>query len=80
MRCSKLCIGLLVVGIGGAVILASMGNAKAASLLPFLPLLACPLMCVGMMMFGKSCKDDECQDEKKGKTVSAPAESNDVEK
>lgn len=59
MRCSKLCIGLLAIGIGGAVIFASMGNAKAASLLPFLPILACPLMCVAMMAFGRHGKDAE---------------------
>lgn len=74
MRCSKLCIGLLVVGIGGAVIFASMGNAKAASFLPFLPILACPLMCIGMMMFGKSCHGEECHDpnKKKPSTPSSP--------
>lgn len=59
MRCFKLCIGLVVVGIGGIVILASTGNAKAASLLPFLPILACPLMCVVMMMFGRGCHSED---------------------
>lgn len=65
MRCSKLCIVLLLLGIGGAVILTSIGNAKAASLLSFLPLLACPLMCVVMMMFGKCGKgeDGKCHHE-----------------
>lgn len=72
MRCSKFCIGLLVIGIGGAVILASTGNAKAASLLPFLPLLACPIMCVAMMMFGRKCDDGGCHDGKKQKSVSTP--------
>lgn len=64
MRCSKLCIGLVVVGIGGAVLFASMGNAKAASLLPFLPLLACPLMCAFMMMFGRSGHGEKCEQKK----------------
>lgn len=59
MRCSKLCIVLLLVGIGGAVFLASTGNAEAASLPSFLPLLACPLMCVVMMMFGKCGKGED---------------------
>lgn len=56
MRCSKLCIVLLLLGIGGAALLASAGNAKAASLLSFLPFLACPLMCVVMGMLGKCGK------------------------
>lgn len=61
MRCSKLCIILLLVGIGGVIILAANGNAKAASLLYLLPFLACPLMCIIPHMFGKSCHDDKCQ-------------------
>lgn len=62
MRCSpKLCIGLMLVGIGGAVLLAVSGYVKAATLLSFLPILACPLMCVAMMMFGKRCDDETCQ-------------------
>jgi len=61
MRCSpKLCIGLLIVGIGGAALLAYSGNAKAAYALSFLPILACPLMCVVMMMFGRKCDDGNC--------------------
>lgn len=65
MRCSKLCMVLLLIGVGGAIILASTGNAKAAAILPFLPVLACPLMCVGMMMFGKKCAGEECDASKK---------------
>lgn len=61
MRCSKLCIILLLIGLGGAAFLASTGNAKAASLLSFLPFLACPLMCIIPHMFGKSCHGNECQ-------------------
>ncbi len=62
MRCSpKLCIGLILVGIGGAALLAASGYVKAATLLSFLPILACPLMCVAMMIFGKRCDDGQCQ-------------------
>lgn len=59
MRCSpKFCIGLILVGIGGAALLAASGYVKAATLISFLPILACPLMCVAMMMFGRHSKDD----------------------
>lgn len=43
----------MIVGIGGAALLAYTGNPKAASLLSFLPILACPLMCLVMMIFGR---------------------------
>jgi hypothetical protein len=65
MRCSpKLCIGLLIVGIGGAALLAYSGNAKAAYALSFLPILACPLMCLIMLMSGRKCDDGECHAKK----------------
>lgn len=60
MRCSKFCLVLLVIGIGSAALLAYTGNAKAASFLSVLPFLACPLMCVVMMMTGKKCDDGSC--------------------
>jgi hypothetical protein len=54
MRCSpKFCIGILIVGIGAAALLAYTGNVKAASTLSFLPIFACPLMCVAMLLFGR---------------------------
>ncbi len=62
MRCSPtFCIGLLLVGIGGSALLAASGYVKAASFLSFLPILACPLMCVVMMMTGRKCDDGKCQ-------------------
>ncbi|OGJ58896.1 hypothetical protein A2635_01710 [Candidatus Peribacteria bacterium RIFCSPHIGHO2_01_FULL_51_9] len=67
MRCSKLCLGLIIIGIGGAAILASTGNTQAASFLSVLPFLACPLMCVVMMMTGHKCDDDKCQTAKQKK-------------
>lgn len=62
MRCSsKLCIALVLSGIGGAALLSASGYIKAATLVSFLPILACPLMCVIMMMFNKRCDDGHCQ-------------------
>lgn len=61
MRCSpKLCIGLLAVGLGGTALLAYTGNAQAAYVFSFLPILACPLMCVVMLMTGRKCENGEC--------------------
>ena len=61
MRCSpKLCIGLLIIGIGGAALLAYTGNVKAGYALSILPLLACPLICLVMMMFGLKCDEESC--------------------
>jgi len=59
MRCSHLCIGLILVGIGGAAIFAYSGNTQAVYFLSILPFLACPLMCVFMMM-GHKRGDKEC--------------------
>lgn len=64
MKCSRLCIGFLIIGIGGALVAQSLGYVSQATLLSLLPFLACPIMCVAMMMFGKCGKgeDGECQD------------------
>lgn len=62
MRCSpKLCIGLVLVGIGSAALLAYSGNPQAAYVLSLLPFLACPLMCVAMMMTGRKCEGNSCE-------------------
>lgn len=72
MRCSlKLCIGLILVGIGGAALLAASGYIKAATLLSFLPILACPFMCIAMMIFGKHCDDEQCQTSHRKKPTTA---------
>lgn len=51
-------------------LLIATGKVNPYAILPFLPLLACPLMCVVMMMFGKcgKGKDGECHEGKKQKT------------
>jgi hypothetical protein len=36
------------------------GKINAYAIVPFLPILICPLMCVGMMMFGRHSKNDSC--------------------
>ena len=62
MRCSpKLCIGLIVACLGLTALLVATGYIKTASLFSLLPILICPLMCVGMMLFGHS-KDSQCCD------------------
>lgn len=73
MRCSpKLFIGLLIVGIGGAAILSYLGNTQAAYILSLLPFLACPIMCVFMMVTGRDCQDGSCHTDKKKRTASLP--------
>lgn len=42
-------------------LLIATGKMNPYAILPFLPLLACPLMCVVMMMFGRKCDDGKCQ-------------------
>jgi hypothetical protein len=62
MRCSpKLCVGLILIGIAAAALLTASGYVKAATLVSFLPLLACPVMCAVMMMFGRTCDDGKCE-------------------
>jgi len=56
--CPLLFILLVVAGILGLLI--ATGTVNAYAILPFLPFLACPLMCVVMMMFGRKCDDKSC--------------------
>lgn len=44
------------------------------AILPFLLILACPLMCILPHMFGKSCHGDECQ-KKRPKSTTPPPHS-----
>lgn len=59
MNCSRLCIGLLIVGVGSALVAVSFGYISQAALLSLLPFFACPLMCVAMMIFGKCGKGED---------------------
>ena len=68
--CSRKTLFILL-GVAGVLgLLIATGTVNAYAILPFLPILACPLMCVAMMMFGRKCKDGEC--DPKGKPHSAP--------
>lgn len=59
--CSRKTLFILL-GVAGLIgILIATGKVNSYAILPFLPLLACPLMCVFMMMFGRKCDDGECQ-------------------
>gem|GEM_PF-2118675 len=70
--CSRKTVFILL-GIGGLlVVLIATGTINAYAILPFLPLLLCPLMCVVMMMFGRKSHDDSCK-EKSSKRVITPA-------
>ena len=41
------------------------GKVNAYAIVPFLPILLCPLMCVAMMMFGRGRGGKECLPQKK---------------
>ncbi len=48
---------LILLGVGGLLgILITTGKVNAYVIVPFLPLLACLLMCVVMLMFGRKGK------------------------
>lgn len=58
--CSRKTLYILL-GVAGLIgLLIASGKVNAYAILPFLPLLLCPLMCVVMMMFGRKCGDAEC--------------------
>lgn len=68
MLCCSRKIFFPLLGIAALIgLLIATGKVNPYVIVPFLPLLACPLMCVIMMMFGKCCKDKngECRDKKK---------------
>ena len=53
---------LILLGVGGLLaILIATGKVNAYAIVPYLPLLACPLVCVLMMMFGRHCNDGKCE-------------------
>ena len=64
MRCCSRKTLLIFLGVAGVVgLLIATGKVNAYAILPFLPFLACPLMCGVMMMFGK--RSDEHSDKEK---------------
>lgn len=68
--CSRKTLFILL-GIAGVIgLLIATGTVNYYAMLPFLPLLACPLMCVAMLMFGRKREGDECQTDKQKNPVS----------
>lgn len=61
-------------------LLIATGKVNAYAIIPYLPLLACPLMCGVMLLFGhekKGCADGTCDDMKKksSKPTSPPLDA-----
>lgn len=53
--CSRKTLFILL-GVAGLIgILIATGTVNAYAILPFLPILACPLMCVVMLLCGRKC-------------------------
>lgn len=66
--CSRKTLYILL-GVAGLLgLLIATGKVNAYAIIPYLPLLACPLMCVAMMMFGR--KGGECDAKAKPHTAS----------
>lgn len=66
----------VLLGVAAVIgLLIATGKVNPYAVLPFLPFLACPLMCGVMLLFGmRGCSDGKCDDTKKksSKAVSAP--------
>lgn len=58
--CSRKTFFILLGATGLLGFLIAIGKVNPYAIVPFLPLLACPLMCVVMMMFGRKCDDKSC--------------------
>lgn len=59
--CSRKTLLILLAVAGLIGILMATGHINAYAVIPFLPLLLCPLMCAVMMMFGRKGGDGECR-------------------
>ncbi len=46
-------------------LLIATGKVNAYAIIPFIPILLCPLMCVAMMMFGRGRDGKQCLPQKK---------------
>lgn len=69
MCCSRKTLFILL-GVAAVIgLFIATGKINAYAILPFLPFLLCPLMCVIMMMFGRKREDDECHAPKKSKAI-----------
>lgn len=58
--CSRKTLYILLAAAGIFGLLIATGKINGYALLPFLPFLICPLMCIPMLMMGRKGKDGEC--------------------
>ena len=63
--CSRKTLYILLAVAGLLGLLLATGKVNAYAIVPFLPILLCPLMCVAMMMFGRGQSDKQCLPPKK---------------
>ncbi len=69
--CSRKTLLVLLAVAGLIGLLMAAGKINAYAVLPFLPILLCPLMCIIMMMFGRKCEGENC-DHNRNKSASPP--------
>ena len=64
---------LILLGVAGLIgLLLATGKVNAYAIIPFLPILLCPLMCVVMMMFGRKGQGDACHTDNRGGKLHSP--------
>ena len=68
--CSRKILFIFLVIAALIGLLMATGKVNAYAFVPFLPILACPLMCVVMHMFGRKGERDECHMAKRRNPVS----------
>ncbi|MBI1934431.1 DUF2933 domain-containing protein [Candidatus Peregrinibacteria bacterium] len=67
--CSRKTLFILL-GVTGVIgLLMVTGKVNAYAIVPFLPILACPLMCVVMHMFGRKENGGTCHTDQKKPSV-----------
>lgn len=67
--CSRKTLLILLAVAALIGLLMATGKVNAYAIVPFLPILLCPLMCGVMLLFGRKCEDGSC--EKKPRTKSS---------
>lgn len=63
--CSRKTLLILLAVAALVGLLMATGKVNAYVIVPFLPILLCPLMCAVMMMFGRGQSDKQCLPQKK---------------
>jgi hypothetical protein len=63
--CSRKTLFILL-GVAGVIgLLIATGKVNPYAIVPFLPLLLCPLMCGAMLLFGRKCDNGKCSPQEK---------------